>query len=191
MASSDTLVRAGRAALVALLGWWTLGIVLGHSTWRLIDWANLPFHEAGHVFLSPFGRTAHLLGGTLFQLLIPVVLGVSLVLKQTSPFGGAFCTWWLGENLTNVALYMADARELRLDLVGGGVHDWNELFYRFGLLSERAVATVSGATRGLGILFLLIGLAWAIFFLLPGQTRSRLGEPVRERLPWASLLLGE
>ena len=42
---------------------------------------------------------------------------------------------------------MADARELQLELVGGGEHDWNELFYRFRLLSEESVATVARRPR--------------------------------------------
>jgi hypothetical protein len=190
MATDEGLVRWGRAALMALLVWWTLDIVSGHSTWHFVDWANLPFHEAGHVFLRPFGRTAHFLGGTLFQLLIPVVLGAYLALKRESPFGSACCAWWLGENLTNVAVYMADARELQLDLVGGGEHDWNEIFYRFGLLAEESVATVSATTRSLGVLVMLLGLAWAALFLLSAETRRRLTEPLTERLPWTHLLVG-
>jgi hypothetical protein len=191
MAQDDTLTRWGRAALVVWLLWWTLGIVTGSVTWRFIDLANLAFHEAGHVFLSPFGSTVSFLGGTIFQLLVPLGLAVYFVLQRASPFAAACCAWWLGESLTNVAVYMADARELQLDLVGGGEHDWNELFYRFGMLSEDSVAAVSTTTRGVGILFLLIGLAWGIYFLLPESTRACLRAPVVERLPWAARLLAE
>lgn len=191
MASDSPLVRWGRLALGSLLAWWTLGLVSGRSTWRFIDLANLAFHEAGHVFLTPFGETMHYLGGTLFQLLVPAGLIGYFLFRRPSPFAAASCTWWLGESLTNVAVYMADARELQLDLVGGGEHDWSELFYRFGLLSEESVAAVSGATRALGILILLIGLAWIVFFLLPAATRERLHEAATARAPWASLLLGE
>jgi len=126
-----------------------------------------------------------------FQLLIPGGLIVYFLLRRPNPFAAAFCAWWLGESLTNVAVYMADARELELELVGGGDHDWNELFYRFGLLSQESVATVSGGTRALGILILLLGLAWVAFFLLPEATRDRLREAATERAPWAALLLGE
>jgi hypothetical protein len=191
MAQDDTLTRWGRAAMVVWLLWWTLGIVTGSVTWRFVDLANLAFHEAGHVFLSPFGTTVSFLGGTIFQLVVPLGLGVYFVLRRASPFAAACCTWWLGESLTNVAVYMADARELQLDLVGGGEHDWNELFYRFGMLSEDSVAAVSTTTRGVGILVLLLGLAWAIYFLLPEAARARLRAPVVERLPWSPLLLGE
>ena len=191
MTSDSPFTRWGRLVLGLLLAWWTLGILSGRSTWRFLDLANLAFHEAGHVFLTPFGETMHFLGGTLFQLLVPAGLIVYFVVRRPSPFAAAFCTWWLGESLTNVALYMADARELQLELVGGGEHDWNELFYRFGLLSEESVATVSGGTRALGILVLLIGLAWVAFFLLPEATRDRLRGAATERLPWAALVLGE
>ena len=53
------------------------------------------------------------------------------------------------------------------------------------------MATVSGGTRALGILVLLVGLAWVAFFLLPEATRDRLRGAATERLPWAPLLLGE
>jgi hypothetical protein len=49
---------------------------------------------------------------------------------------------------------MADARELKLPLVGGGENDWNFIFYQWGLLSEDSVRRVSGATQGAGMLFM-------------------------------------
>jgi hypothetical protein len=80
----------------------------------------------------------------------------------------------VGESLVNVAVYMADARSLELDLVGGGEHDWNELFYRFGLLGEDAVAAIAGGTHAAGVIFMLAGAAWAALFVVPARVRSSL-----------------
>ncbi len=40
------------------------------SFWHLV---NLPFHEAGHLIFRPFGRLMTSLGGSLGQLLMPLV----------------------------------------------------------------------------------------------------------------------
>ncbi len=52
---------------------------------------------------------------------------------------------WLAENLLNVARYMADARRQELPLVGGGDHDWAEIFSRWHVLG--ADTFIAGATR--------------------------------------------
>ena len=43
--------------------------VLG-SFWHLV---NLPFHEAGHILFRPFGRLMTSLGGSITQLLMPLI----------------------------------------------------------------------------------------------------------------------
>ncbi len=47
----------GRIVLLVILVWWTLRLVSG-TTWIFLDYINLAFHEAGHVFLSFAGSTA-------------------------------------------------------------------------------------------------------------------------------------
>ncbi len=42
---------------------------------------NLPFHEAGHIFFGLFGRWMTSLGGTLGQLLIPLVCLLTFLIK--------------------------------------------------------------------------------------------------------------
>jgi len=162
-----------RALLAALLAWWTIRLGLHLTSWCFVDYVNLAFHEAGHVFLRPFGSTIHYLGGTIFQLVIPAGLAVDFLARRRQPLGAAVSLWWFGESLVNVSLYMADARELAMPLVGGGDHDWNELFYRFGLLGEGSVAMVSGATRLLGVLGMLAGMAWLLVFVLPDRLQDR------------------
>jgi hypothetical protein len=163
-----------RLALIVLLLWVTQRLATRAWTGCFLDLVNLAFHEAGHVFLRPFGHTLHVLGGTLFQLLIPGVLVWYFLVQRREAFASAVCLWWLGESLINVAVYMADARDLDLDLVGGGEHDWNELFFRFNLLDEESVASISSTTHGIGVALMLLGLAWAVLFVLPRVVRSSL-----------------
>jgi hypothetical protein len=121
---------------------------------------NLAFHEAGHLVFAPFGTTMHFLGGTLGQLLVPAGLVFYFFRMRREPFAATACAWWLGENLVNIAVYMSDARDLALPLVGGGDHDWNNLFYDFGLLGQESVAAVSAWTHRAGTIVMVLALGW-------------------------------
>jgi hypothetical protein len=177
-----------RAILLFVLTWWTLRLATGVG-WIFVDYVNLAFHEAGHVFFSFAGSTVHFLGGTLGQLLVPAILVFYFLIYQGRPFGAAFCLWWIGQNLVNISVYMADARELALPLVGGGDHDWNELFFRWGLLAEPSVERVSGLTHFFGVVIMLLGLAWCAFFVLPHATRRNFQYRLTSRWPWLDLAL--
>lgn len=188
-AATASISRAGSGEgrlavlLLALLGFWTARLATGASG-CFLDLVNLAFHEAGHLILAPFGATLHYLGGTLGQLAVPLVLaGYFLVARPSRPLGAACCVWWIGENLADISVYMADARDLALPLVGGGDHDWNELFYRFGLLGEDSVRAVSTTVHRAGVLFMLLGVAWIACFALPGRLRTRLLERLSGRAP--------
>ena len=179
-----------RVALWLVIAWWTLRSGLaGH--WVFLDFVNLAFHEAGHVFLSFAGKTVHYLGGTLGQLLVPGLLALQFLIRQRQPLGAAFCLWWFGQNFSQISVYMADARELALPLVGGGDHDWNELFYRFGVLDASSVERIAGWTRFVGFGIMFIGLVWTAWFALPDATRERVRERWRGRSAWLDLALGE
>lgn len=185
---SEGATRWLRAALLVLLGWWTLRLLSRATGWVFLDYVNLAFHEAGHVFLGPFGHTIGFAGGTIFQLLIPAGLSLYFLFKRRSPFAAACCLWWLGESLIGVATYMADARDLELPLVGGGEHDWNELFYQFGVLGESSVRAISRATRAGGALTMLVGLAWAVVFVLSPRVRAEVVDRITTLAPWSGRL---
>ena len=178
-----------RGALVLGLAVLTIRLAADASAGCFLDLVNLAFHEAGHLFLTPFGETLHFLGGTLGQLAVPGILVGYFLRLRREPFAAAACAWWCGESLTNVAVYMADARDLALPLVGGGHHDWNHLFYAFGLLSQESVHAVSTATRGIGLSLMLASLLWACCFILPARARKALDALVAGRAPALRYLL--
>ena len=72
-------------------------------------------------------------GGSLTQVLVPVICGVAFLTTSPSPFGAAVMGWWAGENLMDVAVYINDARSLTLTLLGGHTgaevegHDWEQI----------------------------------------------------------------
>jgi hypothetical protein len=157
-----------RGLLAVALAWITLRLAAG-SQGCFLDLVNLAFHEAGHLFLAPFGETLHILGGTIGQIAVPVGLGIYFLKARQDRFAAAVCLWWAGENLLNIAVYMADARDLALPLVGGGEHDWNTLFYDFGLLGQDSVAAIAGTTRVLGFLVTWTALATLVGLMVAGR----------------------
>lgn len=104
-----------------------------HWVW-ILDNANLAFHEAGHPLFGLLSERLTVYGGTLGQLMFPLVVLASFY-RQRATLSCAFALLWLSENLFNIAVYMADARTQILPLVGNGEHDWAEIFSRWGVLN--------------------------------------------------------
>jgi hypothetical protein len=145
------------------------GNAAGNSFMHLI---NLPFHEAGHIFFSPFGRLIGSLGGTLGQLLMPCICLIVLLLKTKDPFGASVALWWLGQNFMDMAPYINDARSLTLPLVGGntgdsspyGFHDWQFILTELRLLKhDHRLAALS---HGVGTLLMLTSSLWGASVLV-------------------------
>jgi len=135
--------------------------LLSEEGWvPILDSLNLVFHESGHPLFGIFGYTIGFLGGTLMQLLVPLlVLGASWGKRQTTAMGLAGV--WFFQNFLNIARYMADARTQELPLVGGGEHDWATLFGQWGLLAQdTSIARAVKATGWLGMLACSGWLIW-------------------------------
>ncbi|ESQ17356.1 MAG TPA: TFIIB-type zinc ribbon-containing protein [Chromatiaceae bacterium] len=173
-----------KAALLAALILWGLSLIgssvasnaAGESFLHLI---NLPFHEAGHVIFRPFGEFVTSLGGTLGQLLMPLIAMLVLLLQTRDPFGASVALWWLGENFLDIAPYINDARAGVLPLVGGnfghsspyGFHDWEYLLTETGLLHlDHSLAL---ASHLLGSLIMLLAMAWGALLVYRDFTAAR------------------
>jgi hypothetical protein len=164
--------RLARAAVLAGLTVWTwqfartpTGPVAMESILHLPD---LVFHEAGHVLFGFFGRFITVLGGSLFQFAVPLMLA-GVFLKQHDQFGAAVCTWWAGQNLLDLAPYIADARALELVLIGGKTgaevegHDWEYLLTELGWL--RYDRTLGLGAHRLGLMIMAGALLWGAIHL--------------------------
>jgi len=167
------LVLAGRIALLAGLFIWTIHFARSPiglaSTSSILHMPNLVFHEAGHVIFSFFGRFMTVLGGSLLQFLIPVILAIAF-LRQKNTFGAVVCTWWAGQNLLDLAPYIADARALELVLLGGKTgaevegHDWEFILTQLGWLHLDRTLGLAAYRTGLVIMF--GALVWGAIYLL-------------------------
>ena len=135
----------------------------------ILDGANLIFHEAGHVLFSLFGDFMQYLGGSLMQVLIPAVCAGYFWLRQQRASSAA-TLFWTGESLTNVAMYIADARRMELPLIGGD-HDWNYLLDRLNLLNQ--AEALGRFVFVLGVLTILFSLVLLITDLVRAWNQVR------------------
>lgn len=129
--------------------------------WHLVDGANLLIHEAGHFFFRPFGEFLMIAGGSLLQVIMPVIF-VIYFFRREETYSAALVMFWVGESLINVSVYAGDSIRMQLPLIGGedSVHDWNYMLVRMGLLS--ATSMIAGAIRLCGTLIIITGLLLAI-----------------------------
>jgi hypothetical protein len=129
---------AALAGVGVFVGYIVLARLLSQEPWvPVLDSANLAVHEAGHALVGIFSDRLEVYGGTVFQLLFPGAAFVHF-LRRGEIASSAATLIWFGESLLNVARYMADAQSQLLPLVGGGQHDWTEIFLRWGVLSADA-----------------------------------------------------
>ncbi len=164
---SAGIVRAARLVALVALAVWSVSLAQAGITPNAGDsflhLPNLVFHEAGHVVFGFFGSFMTVLGGSLFQVLVPIVCAIAFV-RQKDAFAAALCVWWAGENLLDVAPYIADARALQLVLIGGHTgaevegHDWEFILTQLGWL-HRDITLGLTAYR-LGLLTMAAALVW-------------------------------
>ena len=138
---------------------------------------TLAIHELGHVIFGPFGEWLAVAGGSITQLAAPLAVA-AIMLRQRDYFGVAVGGAWLSMSLSNLAVYVADARAEALPLysLGGGdpIHDWNYLLGSLHLL-PRDTAIAGGVH--------FLALATLVLSVLLGAWLCRVmaGSPKRER----------
>jgi hypothetical protein len=118
---------------------WLLLAPLDAAMNSFVHLPNLVFHEAGHIIFSPFGEFMAVLGGSLMQVLIPIICAGAFLFQQDDRYAAAVCVWWSGESLMDLAPYINDARDLKLMLLGGPAeevegHDWEAILTSLGWL---------------------------------------------------------
>ncbi|MCK5787036.1 MAG: zinc ribbon domain-containing protein [Candidatus Sabulitectum sp.] len=172
----STVYFGGRAILFVFLLIWSMKFLhysiesnyVGRSFMHLV---NLPFHEAGHVVFLWAGSVMHSLGGTLGQIIMPLVCLLVFLIKSRDTFGASVALWWTGESILDIAPYINDARSLSLQLLGGntgatapyGFHDWNFILTELGLLRhDHLIADIAGGT---GKCLIVLSLIWSLILL--------------------------
>ncbi len=169
----------GRAALLAALALWSVKFIVNGIDWESIGGsflhgANLAFHEFGHLFFRPFGEFMGILGGSLFQVLLPLALLAVFAVRQRDNFAAAVALWWCGQNFVDLAPYIRDAEYRVLPLVGGGgeeSHDWGNLLSMLDAVDSCYALARTSFT--LGALVMLAALAWGAYLLVLQRAQQR------------------
>ncbi len=154
-----------RSAGIAWLCTYALFLIYAFAerpNFLFLDNVNLIIHEGGHFFFSWFGNTIMILGGTLGELLVPLLCALYFFWQRETT-GFAFSSFWFFENLPYIGTYMADARTASLPLVGSEESDWTILFTQWGVLAQDQ--KIGGIMRTLGYLGMLATTAWLAYRL--------------------------
>jgi hypothetical protein len=173
---TNLLIFGGRALFFLIIFIWGLKFIfmpmssnyVFESIWHLI---NLPFHEFGHILFRPFGRLMTSLGGSITQVLMPVICLAVFLIKNREPFAASFSLWWTGQNFMDLAPYINDARSLTLPLLGGntgrtspyGFHDWEFILQETKLLRYDHVLAKS--THLFGTILMILAFIWGGYIL--------------------------
>ena len=144
-------------------------IEISYTVMPFMHFVNLPFHEAGHIIFMPLGRFIMFLGGTLGQLLMPIICMCALLITTRNTFGASASLWWLGQNFMDIAPYINDSRALNLILLGGVTgrevegHDWENILGTLGWLQyDHLIANISYT---IGIIVMMISFIWGGYIL--------------------------
>ena len=167
----STEVFWARVVLLVLFALWGGYFMASGVDWEIIGSSfmhniNLPFHEFGHIFFSPFGQFMMILGGSLFQVLLPLALMCVFVFKQHDTFAGSITLWWCGQSFIDLSPYIADAQYRALPLVGGGgeeSHDWGNLLTMMNLLES--TQTIAKGCFLLGAMIIVLAIVWGAWIL--------------------------
>jgi len=164
---------AGRVVFYVVFVVWGIAMIrtpLDDVGMSVMHNVNLPFHEAGHLILGFDGDFLRTLGGTLMQLLIPLVILVAFLVKNHDAFGASVMLWWVGQNFMDIAPYINDARAGEMMLLGGvtgkempGYHDWENILGALGWLNyDHLIARLS---FNYGVLLMVLALIWGAVVL--------------------------
>ncbi|MCP4322420.1 MAG: hypothetical protein GY787_11350 [Alteromonadales bacterium] len=170
--SVDALTLWARSITFMLFFIWGWSFILGGIDWPSIGGsflhnANLPFHEFGHLIFRPFGLFWMILGGSLFQILLPIILMFVFLIKHRDVFAATIMLWWCGQNFIDVSPYIADARFRSIPLIRGlgeEAHDWGNLLTMTNNLHNTEL--IANISFNIGAILIVLSFIWGGHSLL-------------------------
>ena len=159
--------NAGRLLGAALMAWYGFVCLTRPGDWHFLDNVTLIMHEAGHVVFSPFGWWLTIAGGSIFQVLVPLVFAVTFW-RSGQRFAACVVALWVAASLFNLSVYVGDARARALPLLTDGndpdreSHDWWQLLSALNML--RYDKTFSGFVWLGGAVWYVLSVMGAVYF---------------------------
>ncbi|MGH7623134.1 MAG: hypothetical protein ACREMU_12395 [Gemmatimonadaceae bacterium] len=147
--------------LLAYLAYCAYRSLTDFEYWNVFSGITLVVHEAGHVIFAPFGEIIEAAGGSIMQVVTPLI-AAALFFRQREYFGISVALAWLSMSLANLAAYIGDARSQDLPLVSMGsgdpIHDWHFILARYAMLGDDH--SIARFTLFLGGIAIVVALAW-------------------------------
>jgi hypothetical protein len=179
------LIWAGRLLVYLIILFWGWKFIVtpmdsDYFARTFLHGVNLAFHEAGHIIFGLFGRFLGVFGGSLGQILMPLIC-MGAFLFHRNPFAASVALWWTGQSFMDLAPYINDAQALQLPLLGGNIgsdnpdfHDWHHLLRDLGWLKyDHTLAVVS---NHLGVLLITVSFVWGGYLLYSQYKTIHLGK---------------
>ena len=155
----------GHALIYVIFVLWGLRFIFGGIDWTSVNssflhLASLPFHEYGHLMFSPLGTFMMFLGGSLFQIMLPLLPLFAFMVMQRENFPASIMLWWVGQNFIDVSVYIADAPTRLIPLTTGDIesHDWWNLLTMTDTMD--GASTYASLCFLTGVLIILVSNAW-------------------------------
>jgi hypothetical protein len=144
-------------------------------------WIITPLHEAGHLLFAPFGRILMILGGSFWQVAIPLILA-GVALRQRSYWTSVYVAL-AGIHLIALNPYIYDAPYRSLPLLGGRRegHDWYNLLVHWQSLDASEDLAMMAYVGG--ILISLVGIIGGVLWSMLQMLRPQPDVPAPRRQP--------
>jgi hypothetical protein len=158
-------IPKGKLGIAIVCGGYLIYCVTNPNLFHAIDSLDLIIHEAGHPIMSIFGQFIYILGGSLFQVLIPFIF-VIYFLRQKDYFASSLFMAWLGYNMVNISTYMNDSIDMKLPLLGGdsSIHDWNYLLSSLNILEY--THSLASLVSSLGLTIMTVTILGMFYFVV-------------------------
>jgi hypothetical protein len=159
-----------------LMSLYFLSIAYAPLNGSFLDLVDLPIHETGHLLFRPFGEFMMVAGGSLFQVIMPLVFVVYFWWNEKY-YSAAIVLFWVGQSILNVFVYANDAVVMQIVLLGGltgsegSFHDWNYLLTETGLINS--TKTVAGLIRFLGTLTIIAAIVFSVYYSIYPQNETK------------------
>lgn len=171
----------GHSVLFVWFFIWGWSFILHGIDWDYIGdsflhYVNLPFHEYGHIFFRPFGTLWMFMGGSFFQILVPLAPMAYFMIWKRDNFAASLMLWWSGQNFIDVSPYIADAPTRYLPLITGidSTHDWWNALNMTNNMDNAAF--YANLCFLLGVIVIVLSQLWGAKLLLV-ELKGRISNP--------------
>lgn len=137
-------------------------LIITKANFIFLDNLELLLHEAGHFIFSAFGDFLSILGGTIGQIVLPIIF-IIYFFYYAQYYSGSIMLFWLGQDFINVSYYIKDARAMKLELIGD-THDWNYLLGKFNLLEKDII--IGQYVFIAGAILIVVALLFGLYALI-------------------------